>query len=165
MSEFHPDYLLVHTAAFSGHNCDAAAIDRWHREFGWNGIGYHFVILNHRCEGKADGTVESVRPLDRPGAHVKGFNARSIGICCSGHGDQEPLTFAQGVALIRLLRELMERYGISAGNILGHYEINRLVEKGNLKAEYRTSKTCPGRMVDMGMIRNLAVFPDPPIDL
>ena len=25
---------------------DAALIDKWHKERGWTGIGYHYVILN-----------------------------------------------------------------------------------------------------------------------
>lgn len=30
-----PEYLVVHTAAYSGRNCDRDMIDRWHRQKGW----------------------------------------------------------------------------------------------------------------------------------
>mgnify|MGYP003787048533 FL=1 len=52
-------------------------IDRWHRERGWMGCGYHLVI-------KRDGTVEQGRELSRQGAHVRGQNSRSVGICLVG---------------------------------------------------------------------------------
>lgn len=44
---------------------------------GWLDIGYHFVI-------RRDGTFESGRPIEQPGAHCKGHNANSIGICMIG---------------------------------------------------------------------------------
>lgn len=56
---------------------DVATIDRWHKERGWRGIGYHFVIL-------PDGTVEIGRPLNQVGAHVRGHNRESVGTCLIG---------------------------------------------------------------------------------
>ena len=61
-----PEYIVIHTAAFSGKNCDAEKIDQWHRQRGWSGIGYHYVILNDRHDNKADGTfvpIESGRTV------------------------------------------------------------------------------------------------------
>jgi N-acetyl-anhydromuramyl-L-alanine amidase AmpD len=52
-------------------------IRRWHLDRGWSDIGYHFVI-------RRDGTVEPGRPVSAVGAHAKGFNATSIGICLVG---------------------------------------------------------------------------------
>ena len=36
---------------------DAKIIDKWHKERGWSGIGYHYVI-------KRDGQIELGRPID-----------------------------------------------------------------------------------------------------
>lgn len=70
--------LVVHCSATpAGRPFRAADIDRWHRENGWNGIGYHFVI-------PLDGSIEPGRDLDVAGAHVSGHNARTIGICYVG---------------------------------------------------------------------------------
>lgn len=44
---------------------------------GWSDIGYHYVILT-------DGTIEDGRPIQRSGAHVKGHNLHSVGICLVG---------------------------------------------------------------------------------
>ena len=49
-------------------------LDRLHRRRGFNGTGYHYYI-------RKDGTVHLTRPVERIGAHAKGFNAHSIGIC------------------------------------------------------------------------------------
>lgn len=148
-------YLFVHTAAADTRNVDAALIDRWHRGRGWSGIGYHYVILDDRHDTKPDGTVELGRAEARMGAHVKGANTASIGICCAGHGDERPLTDAQTASLIELLVGRCRHFGLSAEAVLGHREVNRLVERGEVEARYRTSKTCPGDMVDMGEIRSL----------
>jgi hypothetical protein len=69
---------------------DAAVIDRWHKERGWLGIGYHFVILNGRRFANSkfdvgdDGLVEVGRPLHTVGAHCFGRNEHSVGVCLIG---------------------------------------------------------------------------------
>ena len=56
----------------------ASEIRDWHvNDNGWSDIGYHFVI-------RRSGTVEMGRPLSRKGAHTKGHNKNSIGICLVG---------------------------------------------------------------------------------
>lgn len=148
-----PEYLVVHTAAYSGPNCDKEMIDRWHRQKGWNGIGYHFVIINDKHDDLPDGTLQEGRPVDRMGAHVKGINSRSLGICCVGHGDKEPFTDAQRKTLFALLSELMDRFAVPIEKVIGHREVNRLVDAGVVGPAYRTTKTCPGRLVDMDDLR------------
>lgn len=49
---------------------------------GWLDIGYHSVIL-------PDGTVEPGRPTDAVGAHVRGFNRTSLGVCLIGGVDEK----------------------------------------------------------------------------
>lgn len=48
-------------------------IDRWHRENGWQGIGYHFV---------ADpfGRIYPGRDIRTPGAHVGNANTGTLGV-------------------------------------------------------------------------------------
>ena len=63
--------IFIHcTATIEGQDLDAKDIDRWHRQKGWNGIGYHYVV-------KLNGTVEKGRPDNVMGAHVKGYNRNS----------------------------------------------------------------------------------------
>lgn len=106
----HIDGLVVHCSATpAGKPFRAADIDRWHRERGWDGIGYHYVI-------PLDGSIEPGRELSRAGAHVSGHNSRTIGICYVGGMDagnrtpQDTLNRAQADALDLLLRALRSRW-------------------------------------------------------
>ena len=66
--------IIVHCSATpEGRDVSVADIDRWHRERGFDGIGYHYVVY-------IDGSVHEGRPLNKVGAHCKGHNAHSIGI-------------------------------------------------------------------------------------
>jgi hypothetical protein len=87
MSALRPKYIVIHTAAYNGRNCDRDMIDQWHRDRGWNGIGYHYTVINDKHDTLEDGTVQAGRDLTIAGAHARGINNRSIGICCIGHGD------------------------------------------------------------------------------
>lgn len=77
------DYIFVHCSATPrGSFVNAEIIDKWHKARGWRGIGYHRVIL-------PDGTVEKGRDIDDVGAHVRGYNKVSIGICLIGGVDND----------------------------------------------------------------------------
>lgn len=83
-------------------------VRRWHRERGFSDIGYHYLIL-------VDGTVEAGRPLSAIGAHCKGHNAHSIGICyVGGLNDKgkpaDTRTPAQCEAMRTLLTSLKHRF-------------------------------------------------------
>jgi len=50
----------------------------WHvYENGWDDIGYHYVITR-------DGEIEEGRPLHIAGAHVRGHNDHTVGVCLVG---------------------------------------------------------------------------------
>ena len=55
-------------------------IDVWHRQKGYDEIGYHIVI-------RLNGTIEFGRAINKVGAHCKGHNSYSIGICYVGGQD------------------------------------------------------------------------------
>ena len=55
-------------------------INQWHLDKGWAGCGYHYII-------RRDGELEPGRPHDTQGAHVKGHNFESVGICLVGGVD------------------------------------------------------------------------------
>ena len=59
-------------------------IRRWHMRAprSWSDVGYHYVI-------RRDGSIEQGRDITRIGAHVKGFNNHSIGICWVGGLNEE----------------------------------------------------------------------------
>ena len=117
------DEIIIHCSATeAGRDFTAADIDRWHRQRGWRCIGYHYVI-------RLDGTVEEGRPVSEIGAHCKGHNAHSIGICYVGglrssSGSRlipaDTRTAAQKLSLLSLLTILKHRY--PTATIHGHNE-------------------------------------------
>jgi hypothetical protein len=109
-------------------------IDAWHKERGfkrslwWRArfnakvghVGYHYVI-------GVGGTLWTGRHLDEIGAHAKGHNADSIGVCLIG---RDKFTEAQWSTLWSLI------YGKFADDypkaeVIGHHQV-------------QPQKTCPG---------------------
>ena len=151
------EYIVWHTAADprgdGKHDTTIAEIAEWHAAKGWGAgyegnqrAGYHFLV-------RRDGSVEMGRPLGKPGAHVRGLNSRSVGICFSGHGDLQPLTKKQLQAGIDLTVKLLRLYQLPYTRVIGHREVNTLVDAGVLPAVYRVEKTCPGKKVNMARVR------------
>jgi hypothetical protein len=89
--------IILHCSASAFGN--AALIAKWHvQDRGWSGIGYHYVILNGWITSKVyhpdyNGHIETGRPLDddpvvknsEAGAHVRGHNYKSVGVCLIGN--------------------------------------------------------------------------------
>ena len=114
--------IIIHCSATpEGKDYTVDQIRDWHvRGNGWSDIGYHFVIDRY-------GVVHKGRPVEKIGAHTKGQNARSIGICLIGGMDAEnkrpkdTRTPAQRVALVNLVKELKATYGMNV-TVHGHNE-------------------------------------------
>lgn len=111
------DSIIIHCSATkAGQDFTAKDVDRWHRQRGFNGIGYHYVV-------RLDGTLEKGRDVSLPGAHCMGWNERSIGICYIGglNANGKPAdtrTGAQKRVLYQLIMDLQREYQIS--QVLGH---------------------------------------------
>lgn len=109
--------IIVHcTATPAGRRVSVADIDSWHRQRGFNGIGYHYVV-------ELDGHIAQGRTVHLAGAHCKGHNINSIGVVYVGGLDADgraadTRTAAQRNALIALLSQLRRIYPGTA--IHGH---------------------------------------------
>ena len=89
-----------------------------HRHF--RDIGYHYYITR-------DGVVHKGRPVEKPGAHCKGHNSHSIGICYEGglDADRRPKdtrTEAQKRSMASLLCDLQKRFPKAL--VVGHHDLN-----------------------------------------
>ena len=111
--------IIIHcTATPEGRHVTVADIRRWHLRNGWKDIGYHWVVL-------LDGKIAPGRPETEVGAHCKGQNADSIGVCYVGGCDRDmrprdTRTAGQKAALVQLCKELLRRY--PGAEVRGHNE-------------------------------------------
>ena len=124
------DYIALHHAAAS--SASAADVDRWHKQNGWAGIGYHFYV-------RKDGSVYRGRPIGALGAHVSGKNDVSIGICAEGDYSFEQMPTAQKRAIAELLDYIKSNY-FPRAEIVGHREIG--------------SSYCPGKNYPLAELKN-----------
>lgn len=131
--------IIIHCSATRlSQDIGAAEIDKWHKQQGWDGIGYHYVI-------RRNGRIENGRAIEKAGAHCKGHNANSIGICLVGGIDdngkaENNFTERQFLSLDTLLTKLRGLYPIKT--IAGHcrytnkacpcFDVNEFLNKHNL---------------------------------
>lgn len=126
--------ILIHcTATEEGKDFKAKDIDKWHKQKGWKGIGYHYVI-------DLDGTIEKGRPDEEIGSHCVGKNKNSIGIVYVGGlkdgKAKDTRTKEQKEALWELLRQLLVKY--PKATIHGHNEFsNKACPCFNVQEEYK----------------------------
>jgi len=97
----------------------------WHLKRGWSDVGYHFIITR-------SGILQEGRSLERMGAHCRGENYDSIGICLVGRKD---FTSDQWKLLADLYAFCLVKYKIDAENWFCHNQFDR-------------KKTCPGFWYD-----------------
>jgi len=124
------EIFIHHSASNWG---DAKVIDKWHKENGWSGIGYHYVVLNEYQTSEAYknkewnkekiGNIEKGRDLKKAGAHVSNHNANSIGVCLI-HNDI-PYCDTQLESYRMLVAVLAEYFDVKVENIKGHYEVDK----------------------------------------
>lgn len=126
--------IIVHCSATKeGKAFTANDITRWHKERGFATIGYHYVVL-------LDGTIQQGRAEMVMGAHCKGYNANSIGVCYIGGLDvnnnpKDTRTEEQKKALLTLLKRLKADY--PKATIHGHCEYaNKACPCFDAKTEY-----------------------------
>jgi|TARA_B100001094_G_scaffold321462_1_gene369231 N-acetylmuramoyl-L-alanine amidase len=127
--------VIVHCAATpEGRDVATEEIKRWHtEERGWSDIGYHWVI-------ELDGSTNEGRSEDINGAHCRGHNSDSIGICYVGGSDSEgnpkdTRTEGQRDALVALIKEILDRY--PDAEVFGHRDFStKACPSFDAKTEY-----------------------------
>lgn len=104
--------IIVHCADTpDGKNFTVKDIDRWHKERGWKGCGYHHII-------RLDGIVENGRAIPEIGAHCQGYNENSIGICLIGRREFNANQLSTLRSLINYYLKIFPQ-----AEIYGHYEL------------------------------------------
>ena len=111
------DYIVIHCADTPPEmDIGAKEIRKWHvEERGWRDIGYHYVI-------RRDGNIELGRPVTDSGAHVRGFNSRSVGVCLVGGMGGPNFSSAQKDSLRDLIYTLERIY--PDATVVGHRDLD-----------------------------------------
>ena len=94
-----------------------AEITAWHILRGWSDIGYHYVI-------RRDGSVEYGRPPEKIGAHTRGHNRDSLGVCLIGGKGGFNFTHKQMEKMVGLIWCLCIQHGITVKDVHGHNEFS-----------------------------------------
>ena len=133
--------IVVHCSATpEGRDVTAADINKMHIARGFKKIGYHYVV-------RLDGTVEMGRKENEIGAHAKGYNANSIGVCyvgglaSDGKTPKDTRTPAQKSALKKLLHTLKQRY--PDARIVGHRDLSPDTNHNGKVDQWEWIKACP----------------------
>ena len=127
--------VIVHCAATpEGRDVKTEEIKRWHtEERGWSDIGYHLVV-------ELDGSINEGRSEDINGAHCRGHNSDSVGICYVGGSDSEgnpkdTRTEEQRDALVTLIKEILDRH--PDAEVFGHRDFStKACPSFDAKTEY-----------------------------
>ncbi|MDN4753190.1 N-acetylmuramoyl-L-alanine amidase [Porphyromonadaceae bacterium W3.11] len=110
-----------------------------HLERGYNGAGYHYYITR-------EGMLYEMRPVEYPGAHAKGYNRHSIGICYEGGLDRsgnpvDSRTSEQKQMLKQLICELKRLYGDVL--VMGHRDLSPDLNGDGQVTREEWMKACP----------------------
>lgn len=133
--------IIIHCSATllsSTYSFEQCRYDHIHHR-GWKDIGYHYYV-------ERDGSLHQGRPESMIGAHVKGHNRHSIGVCYEGgldaHGHAaDTRTPAQKATLKLLIEDLHRRYPNAI--VLGHRDLSPDLNGNGLVEPNEYLKQCP----------------------
>lgn len=121
------------------------------QNLGLKSIGYHFVVY-------VNGALATGRHLDEVGAHAKGYNQKSIGICMVGGLDEHgkatgKFMQAQWETLRDCVTSLQKTY--PSVKIIGHRDLSPDLNGDGVIEQNEWMKECPcfsvSRFLELGM--------------
>lgn len=134
------DLIVIHCSATRvDRDVTAQDINAAHKVRGFSSWGYHFYI-------RKNGKVEPMRPLDETGAHARGYNARSIGVCYEGGLDvngrtADTRTLPQRIAMHALVSRLLSEH--PEAEVLGHRDLSPDKNYNGIVDSWERTKECP----------------------
>lgn len=125
--------IVIHCSASpDGRPVSVETIRQWHRARGFTDIGYHWVV-------GVTGQVYPGRPEESVGAHAKGHNAKSLGICMVG---TERFPLHAWASLKAKIEQLLERF--PGASVCGHRDLSPDLDGDGQVEPNEWIKICPG---------------------
>lgn len=116
--------VIVHSGSPAG---SAESIGAQHKQIGYDGLGYHFLIGNGTGMGNGEIHLGNRWLTQTQGAQLAGIDqnakAKTIEICLIGNGDRKPFTDQQIQYLAQVVSALAERLEIPSNRIFLHQDL------------------------------------------
>ena len=134
------DMIVIHCSATRADvPLSPRQLEEMHRQRGFDGCGYHYYV-------RRDGEICTMRPVDRPGAHAKGYNQHSIGVCYERGLDEQgrpadTRTELQKRSLRVLVRVLAMDF--QTRRIVGHRDLSPDLDGDGVIEPEEWTKVCP----------------------
>lgn len=146
----------------TGFQTPVQVIDDWHAKRGFHrdqaarvrynpslrAIGYHYLIYRN-------GGISTGRDVEEVGAHVTGFNQKSLGVCLVGTDLYTP---AQWASLADLIGALRKRYPES--RVVGHRDLSPDQNANGIVEKFEWMKACPGFDVAAWLACGMSPIPE-----
>ena len=132
--------LIIHCSATKeGQEYSVDTITKWHKKRGFRTIGYHFLV-------HLDGSISKGRNISEIGAHCKGYNRYSIGVCYVGGLDQngkpkDTRTKEQKETLRNLSKILKVMFDFN--EVKGHRDYSKDLNGDGVISKIEWMKSCP----------------------
>ena len=104
-----PTKIIIH---HGGGWLDFKGVNDYHKKL-WgfkSSLGYY---AGYQYFIERTGKVYQARADNEEGAHTRGYNKKSIGMCLMGNGDEKDFTEFQYNSLKKLIEEKKDQYGIT----------------------------------------------------
>lgn len=139
--------IVIHCSATEmGREVSIRDITQWHKARGFRTIGYHFLI-------HLDGEISRGRKLEEVGAHAKGYNTNSVGVCYVGGlknaKPHDTRTISQMHSIRGLIAALKSIYDIN--RIVGHRDLSVDLNANGMITKNEWMKSCPCFDVKTGL--------------
>ena len=132
--------IVIHCSATRvDRDFTAKDVDTAHRYRGFSCWGYHYYI-------RKSGEVEPMRDEDTTGAHARGYNAISLGVCYEGGLDargnpKDTRTPEQRSALHLLVHQLLQQF--RNARVCGHRDLSPDLDGDGKVEPWEWVKLCP----------------------
>jgi N-acetylmuramoyl-L-alanine amidase len=142
MAKFVPTKIICHHSLTKDSSTVSwGAIRRYHTKvMKWAGIGYHAGVELVLSGQEVNYEILMGRVWDKSGAHTRGHNYDSLGICFVGNYDKIPPPKRMIQAGAKVIALWLRLFGLSIDDIYSHNHFDNY-------------KTCPGIYFDMEYLK------------